>query len=146
MLCPRCSDVFDKEATEGLEGSIPKPKKRGKWSGDHKLKFSSTKSYIAFINNSSTTNFVNQSGQGKALIPYAPNQKWVQSTHKYVQHGKNNMVKRTTTVMDNTKNGTAFESRKFAYSNNYMGKNPMTRTQWRRLPKVQERHFYKPLR
>jgi len=30
MLCPRCSVVFDKEATKGLEGSIPKPNKRGK--------------------------------------------------------------------------------------------------------------------
>ena len=29
MFCPKCSNVFDKEATKGLEGSIPKPKKRG---------------------------------------------------------------------------------------------------------------------
>ncbi|KEH17011.1 hypothetical protein MTR_0054s0260 [Medicago truncatula] len=27
---------------------------------------------------------------------------------------------------------TSFESKKFAYSNNYKGKNHMTRTQWRR--------------
>ena len=44
MLCPRCSVVFDKKATKGLEGSIPKPKKRGKWSGDHRPIFSFTKS------------------------------------------------------------------------------------------------------
>jgi len=118
MLCPRCSDVFDKEATKGLEGSIPKHKKRGKWYGDHRPKFTFTKSYIRFINNSVTTNYVNQSGQGKALVPYAPNQKWVQSTHKNVQHGKNNVVKRNTSVVNNSKNGTAFESRKFAYSKN----------------------------
>jgi len=30
MLCPRRSVVFDKEATKGLEGSMPTPKKRGK--------------------------------------------------------------------------------------------------------------------
>jgi len=42
------------------------------------------------------------------------------------------VVKRNTSVVDNNKNGTAFESKKFAYSNNYKGKNPMTRTQWRR--------------
>ena len=77
MLCPKCSVVFDKEATKGLEGSIPKPKKRGKWSGDHKPKFSFTKSYIPFINNSSTTNYVNQSGQGKALVPYSPKRYFV---------------------------------------------------------------------
>ena len=62
MLCPRWSVVFDKEATKGLESSIPKPKKRGKWSGDHRPKFSFTKSYIPFINNSSTTNYVNKGG------------------------------------------------------------------------------------
>jgi hypothetical protein len=56
MLCPRCSVVFEKEATKGLESYIPKPKKRGKWSGDHRRNFSFTKSYISFINNSSTTN------------------------------------------------------------------------------------------
>ncbi|KEH41296.1 hypothetical protein MTR_1g048120 [Medicago truncatula] len=132
MLFPRCSAVFDKEATEGLKGSIPKPKKRGKWSADHRPKCSFTKSYIPFINNSSTTNYVNQSGQGKTLVTYAPNQKWVQSTHKNVQHGKNNMVKGNTSVVDNNKNGTAFESKKYAYRRNYKGNNPMTRTQWRR--------------
>jgi len=63
MLCPRCSIVFDKEATKSLEGSILKPKKRGKWSADNRPKFSFTKSYIPFINNSSTTNYVNQNGQ-----------------------------------------------------------------------------------
>ena len=30
ILCPRRSVVFDKEATKGLEGSMPTPKKRGK--------------------------------------------------------------------------------------------------------------------
>ncbi|KEH17010.1 hypothetical protein MTR_0054s0250 [Medicago truncatula] len=36
MLCPRGSAVFDKMTSKGLEGSTPKPKKRGKWSGDHR--------------------------------------------------------------------------------------------------------------
>jgi len=62
ILCPRYSVVFNKEATKGLESFIPKPKKRGKWSGDHRPKFSFTKSYIPFINNSSTTNYVNKGG------------------------------------------------------------------------------------
>jgi len=118
MLCPRCSVVFDKEVTKGLKGSIPKPKKTGKWSGDHRPMFSFTKSCIPFMNNSSTTNYVNQSGQRKVVVPYAPNQKWVQSTHKNVQRGKNNVVKRNITVVGNNINGTAFESKKFAYSNN----------------------------
>jgi len=120
------------KATKGLESSIPKPKKRSKWSGDHRPKFSFTKSYIPFMNNSSTTNYINKGGQGKAFVPYALNHKWVQSTHKNVQHRKNNVMKRSTNNVDNNKNGTTFESKKYAYNNNYKGKNPMTRTQWRR--------------
>jgi len=41
-------------------------------------------------------------------------------------------VKRITSNVDNNKNGTAFESKKYAYIHNYKGENPMTRTQWRR--------------
>jgi len=41
------------------------------------------------------------------------------------------VVKRNTSVVNDNKNGTAVESKKFAYSNNYKGKNPMTRSQWR---------------
>jgi len=123
MFCPRCSVVFDKETTKGLEGFTPKPKKRGKWYGDHRPNFSFTKSYISFINNSSTTTYVNKSDQGKAFVPYEPNQKWVQSTHKNVQHGKNNVVKGSTGTGHN-KDGTAFESKKYAYNNSYKGKIP----------------------
>jgi hypothetical protein len=39
ILCPRCNSVFDKEATKGLEGFIPKSKKRGKWSANHRQSF-----------------------------------------------------------------------------------------------------------
>ena len=41
-------------------------------------------------------------------------------------------MKRSTSIVANNKDGIAFESKKYAYSNNYMGKNPMTMTQWRR--------------
>jgi len=112
MLCPRCSVVFDKEVTKILESVIPKSKKRGKWSGDHIPKFSFTKSYIPFINNSSTTNFVSKNGQGKVFVPHAnaPAQRWVRSTHKNVQHGRNNIVKGGTSTIVN-KNGANFDSK-----------------------------------
>ena len=71
MLCPRCSSVFDKEATKSLENVVPESKKRGKWSADHILKFSFTKSYIQFINNSLTTNYANKNGRDRAYVPYA---------------------------------------------------------------------------
>jgi hypothetical protein len=58
-----------------------------------------------------------------------------------VQHGKNNVAKRNTSVVNDNKNGTAFQSKKFAYSNNYKGKNPMTRTQWRRYQRSKKDIF-----
>ena len=93
MFCPRCSCVFYKEATKSLV-RFPESKKRGKWSADHIPKFSFTKSYIPFINNSSTTNYVNKNGKGKNFVPYAKVvvQKRVHSTHKNVQYEKNNVV------------------------------------------------------
>ena len=71
-----------------------------------------TKSYIPFINNSSTTNYVNKNGQGNVFVPYAnaPAQKWVRSTHKNVQHGKNNVVKGITSTVVN-KNGSNSDSK-----------------------------------
>jgi len=60
-------------------------------------------------------------------------QKWVQLTHKNIQYGKSNVVKGNTSNVV-TKNVTTDtenpdESKKYAYRNNYKGKNPMTRTQ-----------------
>ena len=36
MLCPRCSFVFDKEVTKGLQNFVLKSKKKGKWYDDHR--------------------------------------------------------------------------------------------------------------
>jgi len=96
------------------------------------------KSYIPFINNSSTTNYVNKNGRGKTFVPHAkaPEQKWVHLRHKNVQYGKNNAMKGSTSnivtrnVRTDTENPN--DSRKYAYRNNYKGKRPMTRSQWRR--------------
>jgi len=70
MLCPRCNSIFNKEAMKILESVVPESKKRGKWFADHRPKFSFTKSYIPFINNSSTTNYVNTNGRDKVYLPY----------------------------------------------------------------------------
>jgi len=62
-------------------------------------------------------------------------QKWVHSTHKNVQYGKNNVVKgsTSTTVTKNVVDTeTPNESKKYAYNNNYKGKNLITRTRWKR--------------
>ena len=105
--------------------------KRGKWSADHKPKFSFTKSYISFINNSSSTNYVNKYGQGKAFVPYAK-----APVHKCPIWEKNNVVRGNTSNVV-SKNVTIDaenpdESKKYAYRNDYKGNNPMTHSQWRR--------------
>ena len=73
--------MFHKDATKGFMGFIPKSKKKGKCSADDRPKFSFTISYIPFINNSSTTNYVNKDGRGKTFVPHAKAlvQKWVHS-------------------------------------------------------------------
>jgi len=100
-------------------------------------------SYIPFINNSSTINYVNKNGQGKVFVPNAnaPSQKWVCSTYKNVQHGKNNVVKGSTStvVHKNGANSDSKGSKKYAFNNNYKGKNPMTRNQWRRFQRSKKR-------
>lgn len=60
----------------------------------------------------------------------APVQKWVHSTQQTFKAGKNNMVKENTSIASAS---FAYDSKKYAYSNNYKGNNPMTRTQWRRF-------------
>jgi len=64
-------------------------------------------------------------------VAKAPIQKWVHSTHKNVQYGKNNVVKgnSSATVTKNVVDIEVLnESKKYAYTNNYKGKNRMTRT------------------
>jgi len=113
--------VFDKEATKSLENVILQSKKREKWYVDHRPKFSFIKSYIPFVNNSSTTNYVSENGQVKAYAPHAEAfvQKWVQPTHKNVQYGISVVVKGNTSNVV-TKNVTtdienSYESNKYPY-------------------------------
>jgi len=44
MLCPRCSSIFDKEATKRLERVVLESKKRGKWYVFKKTTFPFSKS------------------------------------------------------------------------------------------------------
>jgi len=57
---------------------------------------------------------------GKKSNYISPPSKWVKRTI-----GANNQSK-----TPNSKKNEASDSKKFAYNNNYKGKNPMTKTQW----------------
>ena len=128
-----------------FEGFIPKSKKRGKWYVEHRPKFSFMQSYIPFIINSSTTNYVNKDGRGKTFVPHAkaPIQKWVHSTKKKFNHGKNNMVKGSinatvtkNVVVADTK--TPNESKKYPYSNNYKEKISYDKDSVEKVSKIHE--------
>jgi len=58
-----------------------------------------------------------------------------------VQHEKNNIVKGSisTVVNKNGANCDSKGSKKYAYNNNYKGKNPMIRTQWRKFQRSKKR-------
>ena len=144
MLCSRYSSTFDKEATKSLENVVPESKKRkppiiGP-------KFSFTKSYIHFINNSSTTNYVNKDGRGKAYVPYAkpPVHKWVQSTHNNVKYENNNVVKDNTSNVV-TKNvttdvGNPYESKKVCISQQLKRQKSYDAHSMEKVSKIQKGH------
>jgi hypothetical protein len=55
MLCPRCSAVFDKEATKNVEGFRPHSKRKGKWA-DKKPKFNFDKRGVPYKDTTPTRN------------------------------------------------------------------------------------------
>src|ERR1044072_4035803 len=132
MLCPRCSAVFDKKAAKGLQElkvQVPNPKskslvdRRPNFSfdkpqfGDHDKKYRRQRNYWG----------------GKSYIPPAavPPNKWIttnaqakpnQKKWKVIEVGQGSAYHDNSQV-----------SKNYSYtSKNYMGKNLMTRTQWRR--------------
>jgi len=138
MLCLKCSVVFDKEATKGLENYKHRTRKGGKWYADHKPNFSFNKSFIPFTNaSSSTTDYYTKDGRSKTFVPITkvPMQKWVHSTQQVSKHGNGKVVKGTTSA---SSTNTPPESKRFAYNNNYKGKNPMIRTQWRKYQRYKK--------
>jgi hypothetical protein len=119
MLCPRCSAVFDKKATDGLNKFVPFTEKRN-W----------PKPRPVVRQNVGVRKPIHQRlGNQRTFIPpnKTPVNQWV--------HGKSmtpirGFVEKGNTSVSRPK--VSGEAKKYAYKNNYMGKNPMTRTQWRR--------------
>jgi hypothetical protein len=128
MLCPRCSDVFDKEAARNINLS-----RRGKENGLIKgLSFFFNKSDLTY--KASTQKTFLKKSQMKTFTPpsKSPTEKWLFSGGKKSNYTAppTKWVKRVTST--NAQKETS-NPKKFAYNNNYTGKNPMTKTQWRRF-------------
>eukprot|EP00256_Glycine_max_P066604 XP_025981199.1 uncharacterized protein LOC100802634 [Glycine max] len=119
MLCPRCSAVCDREATEGLKKYqvVNKGAKQNQ-------RFDKGKRVMV----QSNTN--QKSGRRNTFAPpgSVPVEKWMHQ----------GLIRFNKGIMEvggssGTKQVGPQEANKYSYRNNYRGKNPMTRTQWRRF-------------
>jgi len=122
-MCRRCSVVFDKEAAKNVEGFRPRPKRKGSSENFH----STFQRHTPPIRHQ-------KKDQVKTFTPpsNSPTEKWVFSDGKksnYISPPAK-WVKRTTSTNNQNEAG---DSKKIAYNNNYKGKYPMTKTQWRRF-------------
>jgi hypothetical protein len=115
MLCPRCSAVFDKEATEGLKKYqvINKGAKQNQ-------RLDKGKGWLLQSNNNQ------KSGRRNTFVPPGsiPVEKWMHQ----------GLIEFNKGVMEvggssGTKQISQQEANRYSYRNNYKGKNPMTRTQ-----------------
>jgi hypothetical protein len=118
MLCPCCSAVFDKKAADGLKKYVPFSKNRGNWPNQKMDRDKNVTHYRP----------VHQRlGYQSTFVPSNkfPANQWV--------HGQQRATDfRFFEKGSSSKPQSQVEAKKYTYKNNYMGKNPMTRTQWRR--------------
>jgi hypothetical protein len=130
MLCPRCSAVFDKEGAKSVEGLRPQAKRKGGWV-DNQPKFGFNKRGVPYKMKASEKNPGKSHRKTFNLSSKTPTNTWVFFGGKKSGYSAppTKWVKRvaTTSHQQETSN-----SNKYAYNNNYKGKNPVTKTQWRR--------------
>jgi hypothetical protein len=134
MMCPRCSAVCDKEATAGLENYLPyvKPSFNGP---NRKLNFHGpNQTYNKGKAVLQVPSIHQRLGRKQTFVPSnrVPVEQWGHG--RYAAFNKKVMHQGGPSQVPPNMN----EGNKFSYSNNYKGKNPMTRTQWRRYQRQQK--------
>ncbi|MCI29546.1 hypothetical protein A2U01_0050755 [Trifolium medium] len=110
MLCPRCSAVFDKNATDGLKKYIPFAKNKGNWPNQRRMT----------NQNMAHPRPVHQRlGYKTTFVPSnkAPMNQWIHGqkmapSKVFVERGSSS----------NARSKSSMEANKYAYKNNYMGK------------------------
>ncbi|CAJ2649107.1 unnamed protein product [Trifolium pratense] len=154
MLCPRCSAVCDKEATAGLQSVVPYAENKRKWPKSRP----SQKAWpykganwgkpitkgLSIQQRLGPQNTFKPSGR-------APVNQWVSGQYvtfnrRMMKNGSSSNVnvnivaepKGSKVVAGKETVNAATEVNKYSYRNNYKGKNPMTRTQWRRFQRKQK--------
>jgi len=130
MLCPRCSAMFDKEAAKSVEGFRPQPNRKDQWV-DNRPKYDFNKRGVPYKMKS-----VEKGPHRNHKKTFSPPSKshtdtWVFSGGKRFSYSAPT-IKRVKRVATTPNQKGASNSKQYAYSNNYQGKNPMTKIQWRR--------------
>ncbi|KAK2444838.1 hypothetical protein QL285_015833 [Trifolium repens] len=120
-LCPHCSAMFDKKAAAGLNKFLPHSQGRNNWPNQ--------KPTYSNVLNSQQAPVHQRLGPQKSFVPSSrtPVNQWVHGRN--MGFGQRNVEKGNSSNFNPKKDP---ESRKYDYRNNYKGKNPMTRSQWRR--------------
>ncbi|WJX94328.1 hypothetical protein P8452_75757 [Trifolium repens] len=149
MLCPRCSAVCDKEATAGLRNFVPYAEHKRKWHNAKPDQRGWPHKKIDWSKSVAKTASIHQRlGPQRTFKPSnkAPVNRWVGGQYvavnkKQMEGGSSSNVNvkivagnkssAPAKVLQETKAESG--ANKFGYRNNYKGKNPMTRTQWRRF-------------
>ncbi|KAK2442350.1 hypothetical protein QL285_013552 [Trifolium repens] len=113
--------MFDKKAAAGLNKFLPHSQSRNNWPNK--------KPTYSNILNSQQAPVHQRLGPQKSFVPSnrTPVNQWVHGRN--VDYGQRNMEKGNSSNSNPKKDP---ESRKYDHRNNYKGKNPMTRSQWRR--------------
>jgi len=143
VLCPRCSAIFDKEATKSVEGFLPHTERR---SGrvENRPKYGFNKRGVPYK--------MKPSDQGSSRAhkgtynppPRSSTDNWVFSGGKKTGHATppTKWVKRMATTPHQKE---ASNAKRYAYNNIYKGKHPMTKTQWCRYQRQKKVNVLKEI-
>jgi len=130
MLCPKCSAVFDKEAAKSVKGFRPQSKRKEGLVDDHQ-RFGFNKRGVPYKMKFTERNL--NKNQMKTFNPptKSPTDTWVFSGSKRSGYSAppTKWVKKIATSPNHKETS---KSNQYTYNNNYKGKHPMTKTQWRR--------------
>jgi len=130
MLCPRFSAVFNKEAPKSVEGFLPHTECKSK-RVENRPKYGFNKRGVPYKTKPSDRGSSRTHRGTFNPPPKSPTDTWVFLRGKKTGHATppTKWVKRMATTPHQKE---ASNAKRYAYNNNYKGKNPMTKKQWRR--------------
>ena len=141
MPCSVLGAVFDKEAAKSVEGFLPYTKREGGWV-ENRQKYGFNKRGVHYKMKPSEQNPGRNHRKTFNPPPKIHTDTWVLSGGKKTGYTTppTKRVKRMATTPHQKE---ASNSKRYAYNNNYKGKHPMTKTQWRRYQRQKKENTLK---